>query len=136
MNSKNTGANTGAEQRDAFKSFAHEQALDAMEREAREKGSDVTREQIEAAIEHAPEGNAARRFGQYEELVLATAQTLHAMHELGIDPREVDAESFDRAVEATQGVLQEHEQLELVPPAPDLDLDADGPDYDEGPSYG
>jgi|GEM_PF-6041212 len=130
MNSKHTGV-----ERDALKDFAHEQALDAMEREAREKGSDVTREQIEEAIERDPEGNAARRFGQYEELVLATAQTLHAMHELGLDPREVDAESFARAVEATQGVLQEHEQLELV--QPDRELDPDGPDYeDDGPSYG
>ena len=129
MNSKNTGA----EQRDAFKDFAHEQALDAMEREAREKGSDVTRAQIEEVIERDPEGSAARRFGQYEELVHATVQTLHAMHELGIDPREVDSESFARAVEATQSVLQEHEQLELTQP----DLDPDGPDCDDGgPSYG
>lgn len=129
----NTNTNTG---NDTLKNFVREQALAAMEREAREKGSDVTREQIVASIARDPEGAAARRFDQYEALAQDTLLAVIGLRELGLDPAKIEA--LDRAiVDAHQRVGQDHEQPDLpvwaLDDAPEIE---DGQDFDDGPQMG
>lgn len=103
----------------------HELALETLTREARESDSGATREEIERqvadALAHDPQGEFAAHF--LEVLQAERARELDPFNQRDVEPspQAVGADQQEAAIEAAF--------------EPDLDLE-DGPDFDDGPSYG
>ncbi len=108
-----------------------EAALETLTREAREQDGSVTRPDIERLVNEALEHDLQGEFAQHFLEVLQAERERDPFNRREAEAAPVSAVADQQEVDAVIDA-----ERELEPPHDFDDYDPDGPDFDDGPSYG